>query len=46
MSKIQQELAKASEVDPKRGESITDEGYIKRLIVGNVAAILGSEVSP
>lgn len=34
MSKIQQELAKASEVDPKRGESITDEGYIKRLIVG------------
>jgi small nuclear ribonucleoprotein (snRNP)-like protein len=34
MSKIQAELAKASEVEPKRGEKITDEAYIKRLIVG------------
>lgn len=31
MSKIQQLLAKATETDPKRGESITDPAYLKRL---------------
>lgn len=34
MSKIQKELAAASEVEPKKGESINDESYIKRLVVG------------
>lgn len=32
-SKIQQELAKAAECDPKKGETISSPEYIKRLVV-------------